>query len=120
MSSESLSPLLGILVLSLPFIIALIQVAIDRKKFFLANSRQFVMNAETADSHYIRKEGDGQVSMEYYDKRYMYKCIRVVDKDFRYYGRHHRRYYFILEKMTDEQPPHYSHMDEMQKKESNK
>ena len=124
MSSEPLPPFLGILLFFSPLIVIFIWVCIkeviNKKKFFLENSRQFIMSVDTADSHGIRKEGDSQVSMEYYDKRYMYKCIRVVDKNFRYYGRHHRRYYFILEKMTDEQPPHYSHTDEMRKKESNK
>ena len=125
MSSEPLPPFLGILLFFSPLIVAFIWVcikeAINKKKFFLENSRQFVMRVDTADSHGIRKEGDSQVSMEYYGKRYKYKCLRVVDKSFEYpYGKWHTRYYYILEKMTNEQPPHYSHMDEMRKKESNK
>ena len=118
MSNESLPSILGILFFIGIFVWACVEVAVEKKKFFLENSRQFVMRVGTADSHGIRKENDNIVSMEYYGKRYEYKCLRVVDKRFRYYGRHYTYYYYILEKMTDEQPPHYSHMDEMRKKES--
>ena len=59
------------------------------------------MNFSTADSHDIKVESKGYVSMIYGDKRYMYKIIRTVERSYYYRGR--RQYlYVILEKMTDE------------------
>lgn len=55
--------------------------------------------------------------MEYYGKKYKYKVIRQVSKNFTWTENYHtcRRtgYYLILEKTSDNQPPNYGHMAEM-------
>lgn len=79
------------------------------------------MKVSTAVDHDIKKDGEGYATMTYYGKRYRYKVIRGVEHEYKYLHNYTTKYYtehyFILEKLTDEQPPHYYEMKKMREKE---
>ena len=108
-------PLAGI------FIWAHIEVKKDEEKFKLENSRQFIMKFSTAKEHSLLEAENGYVTMVYGKKRYKYKIIRIVDKKYNhihnYSANYYTVHYFVFEKISDEQPPHYYEMKMMKEKE---